>query len=151
MLAREFKSIVAEHCQKENIKVSLFLDEIDEILNGDKLNGEPLFRTFRSLSQEGYLDLIIAGYETLFIATKDIKSRLFNFLEVIRLGQLDYKSAAQLIVEPMGDFGIDLQNVNLCCINRQEQPHHKPLPFANQLLLHQPFPHSCLPFNRNIL
>lgn len=109
----QFRSIIKKNCQKEKIKVSLFLDEIDEILAEDIKRNEPLFRTFRALSQEGEINLIIAGYQTLFRATNELKSPLFNFLEVIRLGRLDPKSAAQLIVEPMTDLGIELQNKNM--------------------------------------
>ena len=66
---REFRSLIVDNCQKENIKVTLFLDEIDPILVMDRQEGELLFKIFRSLSQEGYLNLIIAGYETLFMVT----------------------------------------------------------------------------------
>lgn len=105
----DFKRIIHEICQKE-VKLALFLDEIDTLLSIDKEQNELLFKTFRALSQENAISLIVAGYEELSIRTKDIKSPLFNYLELIRLSSLDKRAAAQLITEPIKELGIRLQD-----------------------------------------
>ena len=106
----DFKKAIHELCKKEGIKLALFLDEIDTLLSVDKEQNELLFKTFRALSQENMISLIVAGYEELFIRTKDIKSPLFNYLELIRLSSLDKRAASQLITEPIKELGIRLQD-----------------------------------------
>ncbi|MGA1823706.1 MAG: TniB family NTP-binding protein [bacterium] len=106
----DFKSHIINCCKKENLKISLFLDEIDGMLAVDKDKNGILFNTFKSLYQEKYLTLVIAGYEELFFMTKNIQSPLFNFLEVIKLTPLDHDSAAKLITEPMGELGIEFED-----------------------------------------
>ncbi|MGA1869511.1 MAG: PQQ-binding-like beta-propeller repeat protein [bacterium] len=106
---KDFKSHIIKCCKEKNLKVSLFLDEIDGMLAVDKRNNGVLFSAFRALYQENYLTLVIAGYEELFFRTKDIQSPLFNFLEVIRLTPLDKESATKLITEPMQELGIEFE------------------------------------------
>ncbi|MEW5803458.1 MAG: ATP-binding protein [bacterium] len=106
----DFKRTIHELCKNEGIKLALFLDEIDTLLAIDKEQNELLFKTFRALSQENAISLIVAGYEELFIRTKDIKSPLFNYLELIRLSCLDKRAAAQLVTEPIKELGIRLQD-----------------------------------------
>ena len=106
----DFKKAVHELCKKEGIKLALFLDEIDTLLSIDKEMNGLLFKTFRALSQENVISLYVAGYEELFIRTKDIKSPLFNYMELIRLGSLDKRSASQLVTEPIKELGIRIQD-----------------------------------------
>jgi len=106
----EFKQVIREWCKKQKIKLALFLDEIDTLLAFDMEQKEILFKTFRALSQENIITLVVAGYEELFLRTKDIKSPLFNYLELIKLSFLDKKAATQLITEPMKELGIHLQD-----------------------------------------
>jgi hypothetical protein len=106
----DFKKKIRELCKKEEIKLALFLDEIDTLLDIDKDMNGMLFKTFRALSQENVISLVVAGYEELFIRTKDIKSPLFNYMELIRLSSLDKRAAAQLISEPIKELGIRLQD-----------------------------------------
>jgi len=104
---RDFKFHLINGCKQEKVQVALFLDEIDGLIALDREHQGFLFKALRSLYQENYLVLVIAGYEELFFSTKDIKSPLFNFLEVLKLTPLDRDSCARLITEPMKELGIE--------------------------------------------
>jgi len=106
----DFKKTVRELCKRKEIKLALFLDEIDTLLSIDKEMNGLLFKTFRALSQENVISLYVAGYEELFIRTKDIQSPLFNYMELIRLGSMDKRSASQLVTEPIKELGIRIQD-----------------------------------------
>jgi HEAT repeat protein len=89
----------------------LVLDEIDALLRFDIENDELLFKTFRSLSQEGVCRFIFSGERVLSNQLKyGVTSPLFNFCgQRIRLGYLEPRSAEQLIVEPMGWMNIEIR------------------------------------------
>ncbi|MGA1824772.1 MAG: AAA family ATPase [bacterium] len=106
----EFKRILHTWNRINNLKLALFLDEIDTLLAIDKEYEEILFKSFRSLFQEKIISLVVAGYEELFLRTKDITSPLFNYLELIKLSSLDEKAATQLITEPMKELGVRLED-----------------------------------------
>ncbi|MGA1841664.1 MAG: AAA family ATPase [bacterium] len=106
----EFKRIIRDFCKKEKMRLAFFLDEIDTLLAIDKEQNELIFKTFRSISNENDVSLIVAGYDELYIRTKDIKSPLFNYLEIIKLSSLDKRAAAQLITEPIRELGIRFQD-----------------------------------------
>jgi hypothetical protein len=87
------------------------LDEIDALLRFDIENDELLFKTFRSLSQEGLCRFIFSGERVLSNQLKyGVTSPLFNFCgQRIRLGYLEPKSAEKLVVEPMGWMNIEMR------------------------------------------
>ncbi|MGD9029157.1 MAG: HEAT repeat domain-containing protein [Anaerolineae bacterium] len=104
-----FHSVVAG--LRRDAPLVFALDEIDALLRFDIENDELLFKTFRSLSQEGQCRFIFSGERVLSNQLKyGSTSPLFNFCgQRIRLGYLEPKSAAQLIVEPMDWMNIELQ------------------------------------------
>ncbi len=105
-----FHSVVAE--LRDDGPLILVLDEIDALLRFDIQHDELLFKTFRSLSQEGQCRFIFSGERVLSNQLKyGSKSPLFNFCgQRIPLGYLEPKSATRLIVEPMGWMNIDLRD-----------------------------------------
>ncbi len=105
-----FHSVVAELAD-DRMLVFIF-DEIDALLRFDMANDELLFKTFRSLSQEGLCRFIFSGERVLSNQLKyGSKSPLFNFCgQRIQLGYLEPKSARQLIKEPMSWMNIELRD-----------------------------------------
>jgi hypothetical protein len=105
-----FHSVVAE--LRDDGPLILVLDEIDALLRFDIENDELLFKTFRSLSQEGVCRFIFSGERVLSNQLKyGSKSPLFNFCgQRIQLGYLDRRSARQLVTRPMEWMNIDLRD-----------------------------------------
>jgi len=71
-------------------RVVILIDEVDDILNYDVGNGERLFKTFRSLSQERYCNFVFCGGKTLYQRIHHSRSPFFNFctshLSLSRIG-----------------------------------------------------------------
>lgn len=90
----------------------ILLDEVDKLLHDDRLAAPaqswPLCSKFRSFSNNGYGTFVLAGERTLREALKDSTSPLFNFVKVVRLGQLDYHAVEELVVKPMKQLEIVL-------------------------------------------
>jgi len=105
-----FHSVVAELAD-DRLLVFVF-DEIDALLRFDMANDELLFKTFRSLSQEGLCRFIFSGERVLSNQLKyGSKSPLFNFCgQRIQLGYLEPRSARRLIREPMRWMNIELRD-----------------------------------------
>jgi hypothetical protein len=91
-------------------RLVIILDEIDGLLLYDKRQDFRLFRTFRSLFQEGCCQFILSGFEVLQNVKRGIDSPFYNFCEEIPLGPLEKKYALDLITEPMANIGISYEN-----------------------------------------
>jgi hypothetical protein len=94
-----------------NDKPLLFImDEIDALLRSDMEDDEWLFKTFRSLSQEGTCHFIFSGEKCVSERLRNPASPFFNFCEPISLGYLDDRSARELITGPMALMNIELRD-----------------------------------------
>jgi photosystem II stability/assembly factor-like uncharacterized protein len=106
-----FRDVVASLKQEAGGKlVVMLLDEVDNLLAYDVGREEPLFKVFRSLSQEGYCRFVFCGGKSLYRRIHHPDSPFFNFCKDIILGHLDEKSAVEIITRPMGGMGIELQD-----------------------------------------
>jgi hypothetical protein len=96
-----------------NDKVILLLDEIDQLLSWDMEKTsenvpEPLFRTFRTISQEGTADFVFSGERIIAKKLWDPQSPHWNFCEGFPLKQLDKEATSKLISQPLFDLNISL-------------------------------------------
>ncbi|MFZ5918100.1 MAG: AAA family ATPase [Chloroflexota bacterium] len=92
--------------------IVVLLDEVDALLQHDLQNQETLFRVFRALSQEAKCRFVFCGERVLDARLHAPDSPLFNFCDVIRLSYLDRKSARRIIEDPMGDMGIQFEDLD---------------------------------------
>ncbi|ETW98443.1 MAG: hypothetical protein ETSY2_42815 [Candidatus Entotheonella gemina] len=106
-----FSKIVSRIKNKNNDRVPMFIfDEIDSLLSHDLQNNEQLFKVFRSLSQQENVKFIFSGTKVISHCISNPESPFFNFCEPIKIGTLDYKSARELITEPMHTLNIEFEN-----------------------------------------
>jgi len=102
--------VIKDVSKKIKKNLIFLLDEIDLLLKYDKENDYQLLKVFRTLSQEGYCQVILSGFKELYHAERDLSSPLYNLCEVIQLSQLKEKEALSLITEPMQSIGISYDN-----------------------------------------
>lgn len=98
------------------------LDEVDKLLkfDGQQEQSEPLFRTFRDLSQRPKCQFIFSGERYISQQLRDSSSPLFNFCTPIRLNLVSQEDARKLIEGPMDLLNISLadgQTVTDCIID----------------------------------
>jgi len=91
----------------------ILLDEVDGLLRADMAQDEPLFRTFRTLAQEGPCRFVLCGEKTLYFALHAPDSPLFNFCNVLPISYLEERDVRRMIVEPMQKMGIILEKPGL--------------------------------------
>lgn len=100
----DIKSWIYKLQEKEKGKRIVFiLDEVDELIKYDQSQsrGEKLFRMFRSLAQEQVCQFIFSGERLILEQLSNSISPFFNFVASVKVGLLDKKTAAQIVVEPM--------------------------------------------------
>ncbi|MBN2304154.1 MAG: hypothetical protein JXQ72_06750 [Anaerolineae bacterium] len=85
-----------------NQRIIFLFDEIDGLLRFDQNNGngEALFKTFRSLSNENRCQYVFSGEKILLRARSDPYSALFNFTQEVQLRPLSQDVVYQLVAAP---------------------------------------------------
>lgn len=84
----------------------LLLDEADKLIPADRAAGWRLFNTLRALVNAGHAQVILSGEQTLRAAMRDPTGPLFNFVNEILLGPLDYRAVEELVTRPMKQLEI---------------------------------------------
>ncbi|MFX0136271.1 MAG: AAA family ATPase [Candidatus Hodarchaeota archaeon] len=98
---------VIRKLRQQDSKTPLFiLDEIDALLKFDRENDYRLLKTFRSLFNEGLVQIIISGYEELYHDKHKIDSPLYNFCHPLQLDKLEKSEALDLVTIPMERIGV---------------------------------------------
>jgi len=95
--------------QEADSTLVFLLDEVDSLLQYDIEHDTLLFGVFRSLSQEGACRFVFCGERTFETALSDPTSPLFNFCTVLRLRYLRRADVARIVVDPMHEMGISLE------------------------------------------
>ncbi len=95
---------------KYNKKFIFFLDEFDDLLLYDKTCQWELSRNFHALALEDVCKIIVAGYRTLYQEINNHQSPFFKYFEQLKIKELDDEAANKLILEPLSDLGIKIQD-----------------------------------------
>ena len=109
--------LVAKLKQRTDGKVVLLLDEVDQLLDWDRLHSknevpEAFFRACRAVSQEGEAQFVFSGERIIANRIWDSHSPHWNFCHPLMLRQLDRGAAADLIVKPLKDMQINIIDVD---------------------------------------
>ncbi|WP_166664697.1 AAA family ATPase, partial [Candidatus Thiosymbion oneisti] len=85
----------------------LLLDESDVFVRQDAARGYACLNGFRSLSDEGRCQFILAGFWSLYrSASFDYQSPIKNFAETIGIGALEPEACRELVVRPMAALNL---------------------------------------------
>jgi hypothetical protein len=95
----------------------LLLDEIDQLLDWDKTHTEDevpeaFFRACRSISQQGIAQFVFSGERMIANRMWDAASPHWNFCRPVMLRQLSEEAAASLMVRPLEDLGVRIDDRN---------------------------------------
>ena len=93
-----------------NRSIVMLFDEIDGLLQYDIKQNEHLFQILRALSQENQIRYIFCGEKLLSAALHDPNLVFFNFCNVLPLTYLTPAEARRVVIEPMQEMGITLEN-----------------------------------------
>lgn len=96
--------------QFPNRTLVMLFDEIDGLLQQDMQNGEQLFQILRALSQEGRLRFIFCGEKVLSESLHNPNLVFFNFCNLLPLTYLKPDEARRVVIEPMQEMGITLED-----------------------------------------
>ncbi|MCP4347060.1 MAG: hypothetical protein GY795_16220 [Desulfobacterales bacterium] len=101
--------------QTKQGKRRLFLiDEADKFIEHEAKNDYSTLNLFRSLSEQGRCNFILAGFWNLYhAATFDYQSPIKNFAETLFIGALESEACHDLAVKPMNLLNITYDNEEL--------------------------------------
>jgi len=93
----------------------LLLDEIDQLLDWDKVHSEDevpeaFFRACRSISQQGIAQFVFSGERMIANRMWDAASPHWNFCRPVMLRQLTQSAAASLMAKPLEDLGVRIED-----------------------------------------
>jgi hypothetical protein len=89
--------------------IVLLLDEADKLIEPDKSAGYPLLNTLRALANAGNCQFVFGGEYALLSDMKNPRSPLYNFANKLPVGHLDDRAVRELILQPMHDLEIELE------------------------------------------
>ena len=90
--------------------IVLLLDEADKLIEPDKSAGYPLLNTLRALANAGRCQFVFGGEYALLSDMKNPRSPLYNFANELLVGHLDARAVRELIIRPMHDLEIELED-----------------------------------------
>ncbi len=88
--------------------LALLLDEADKLVSFDRNDGWRLFNKLRDLSNSGRAQIVLSGERTLRETLRDAGSPLFNLVNEMPLGPLEYRDVRELITRPFEQLNIQL-------------------------------------------
>ncbi len=110
MKLKSLDEVVAHILQAEQRYIFL-IDEADRFVVSEKENNYEVLNAFRKLSEEGRCNFILAGFWEIYQhAVLDYQSPLKNFGETIELGALEHEACVEMIVKPMGQLGLKVED-----------------------------------------
>ncbi|HMQ31332.1 MAG TPA: AAA family ATPase [Chloroflexaceae bacterium] len=104
-----FPDFLERMARKHRRKLIFLLDEIDNLILLQR-GGWELFRMFRSSSNKGFAQYIMAGFREAMNEKIAIDSPLFNMAQEVRLNEFKRKQAHDLIVVPMENLGVGFRD-----------------------------------------
>lgn len=97
---------IQRHILVDGRRVTLLIDEADDLLVVDQLKAEPIMNMLRSLNEDLHdrFRIVMAGYRRLHERLISYYSPAMNFLIPVPLGGLDSESARRLIEVPTREY-----------------------------------------------
>lgn len=92
-----------------NQPIAFLLDEADKLIEPDKSAGYPLLNTLRAFANAGRCQIVFGGEYALLSDMKNPRSPLYNFANELLVGHLDARAVRELIIQPMHDLEIELE------------------------------------------
>lgn len=91
-----------------NKSVVILLDEADKLIEPDRESNYHLFNTLRAASNMGQCQFVLSGEQVLRSETGNPNSPLYNFVNEILIGRLDFETVYELVSRPMQQMEIEL-------------------------------------------
>ncbi len=88
----------------------ILLDEADKIVSSDGQDNWRLFNLLRSVIHSGEAQVILSGERILQSALRDPSGPLFNLVNELPLGPLEFGAVEELITRPLKDLTIRIEN-----------------------------------------
>ncbi len=100
------RSEIQRHILVDRRRVTLLIDEVDDLVAVDQPKAEPIMNMLRSLNEELHdrFRIVMAGYRRLHERLISYYSPAMNFLTPMPLGGLDSESARRLIEVPTHEY-----------------------------------------------
>jgi hypothetical protein len=121
---------------QERTRVAAFIDELDHILDFDRLQEFELMHTLRATFDHHNCRLFFAGFRRTMEARRDINHPLFNFTHEVALEALSADETIEMVTEPLEALGAPVGKTDLpATIYRETAGHPELIQFYCEELL----------------
>jgi len=124
-IAQNFAQIIQKDATREGkLRVAVFVDELDELLERDVRDGEYLMKIFRATFQgQDNCRIFFAGFRRVMAEALRDNSELFNFTNKIYLRGLSREETREMVEEPLRLLGIDVHDDHVAIIYQETKGH----------------------------
>jgi hypothetical protein len=123
-ITHRFPQVIHSAAKQRKIRIAVFIDELDELLERDLANGGELMKILRATFQnQDHCRVFFAGFRRVMTEATKQRSELFNFTEKRRLRGLSRAETNEMIEIPLTLLGVDVNDDHVAMVYRETKGH----------------------------
>src|SRR5262249_15127227 len=135
-IAQNFPQVIQKEATRGGVRVAVFVDELDELLERDLGEGEYLMKILRATFQgQDNCRIFFAGFRNVMAEALRGNSELFNFTEKIYLRGLSRQETREMVENPLTLLGVDIHDDHIARIYQETKGHPELIQFYCNALL----------------
>lgn len=107
---KELSIAIRDLCHSRGKTPVFLMDEVDQLLADDAVQGELLAAEWRALAQEGICRFIFCGSTGLALQLENPRSAFFNFPQKLSLCYLNAETARMVVTQPLETLGVTMDD-----------------------------------------
>jgi AAA+ ATPase superfamily predicted ATPase len=123
-IERSFPQVIHSAAKDRKLRIAVFVDELDELLERDLASGGELMKILRATFQnQEQCRIFFAGFRRVMAEATQQKSELFNFTYKRRLRGLSRDETREMIETPLTLLGIDVHDDHVAMVYQETKGH----------------------------
>lgn len=108
MNLQQFPHFLRRRSVRGRKPLTIFLDEVDRLIEFDRRENWTLLRVLRSSAMQGYCRYILSGFREVVEECLRVETPLFNFVTELPLSNMSRDETRRLITVPMQNMGVSI-------------------------------------------
>jgi hypothetical protein len=123
-ITQNFPQVIHSAAKQRKLRIAVFVDELDELLERDLGSGGELMKILRATFQyQDQCRIFFAGFRRVMAEATQQKSELFNFTEKRRLRGLSRAETGEMIENPLTLLGVDVHDDHVAMVYQETKGH----------------------------
>jgi hypothetical protein len=123
-ITQNFPQVIHSAAKTRKLRIAVFVDELDELLERDLGSGGELLKILRATFQnQDQCRIFFAGFRRVMAEATQQRSELFNFTEKRRLRGLSRDETREMIENPLTLLGVDVHDDHVAIVYGETKGH----------------------------